>query len=133
MNKLMEQLRDRSQIQGREALLSADWHNRVIKFTRTFECKDKNGRQFPITIEFYIDTKPTEWGSDPIVTSPYVNRYPALGHKNHLLSDHSFCLGSGLANWDLCELLRQIEKWFGGFYIWTMTGVFPQSRNVYNY
>ena len=130
MNKLMEQLRDPTQIAGRAADLRADWHNRVIQFNRTFQCK--NGANYvSITPVFYIDTKPTEWGNNPIVTSPYVNRFPALGHENHLLGDHSLCLGSGLGNWDLCELLRQIEKWFGGFYQWTQTGKFPQSRYVY--
>ena len=124
----MQQLRDPRQIQGREKDLLADWHNRIIQFNRRFECKDKWGRYVPITPVFYIDTKPTEWGNDPIVTSPYVRRYPALGHDNHLYNDHSLCVGHGLYNWDLSSLLRHLEYWFRGFYEWTQTGTF-RERN----
>ena len=132
MNKLMQQLRDRSEIRGRENELKVDWNNRKIRFDRRFTCHDKYGRTIEITPVFYIDTRPTEWGNDPIVTSPYVNNYPALGHTNHLFNDHSLCLGHNLARLDLHSLLRQIEKWFGGFYEWTQTGVFPQSALVYS-
>lgn len=131
MNKLMQQLRDPEQIRGRGSDLMADWHNRMIQFNRRFNCKDGDHYVW-ITPVFYIDTKPTEWGNDPIVTSPYANRYEALGHTNHLYNDHSLCLGHGLYNWDLFELLRQIEKWFGGFYEWTKTGRFRQSQYIYS-
>ena len=131
MNNLMRQLRDPRQIKNRERNLSADWYNRMIQFDRSFKCWEGT-RYVWIKPMFYIDTKPTEWGDDPIVTSPYVNRYSALGHTNHLYSDHRLCLGHGLRNWDLFELLRQIEKWFGGFYEWTKTGVFRQSKFIYS-
>ena len=133
MNKLMTQLRDPRQTKGRSACLKPDWYNRTIQFTRDFQCKVGNlGNQYvTIRVVFAIDTKPTEWGNDPVVTSPYVNRYPALGHTNHLYRDHSLCLGHGLYNWNLFELLRQIEKWFGGFYEWTKSGNFLQSQFIY--
>ena len=131
MNNLMRQLLDKEQVKNREPYLCADWHNRVIQFNRKFKCWDGQ-RYVWIQPVFYIDTKPTEYGNDPVVTSPYVSRFPARGHANHLYNDHSLCLGNGLYNWDLLSLLRQIEKWFGGFYEWTQTGVFRQSNEIYS-
>ena len=131
MNKLMNQLRDSKQTEGRKKDLCANWNSRVILFKREFNVYDKQRGWIWITPNFYIDTKPTETGSNPIVTSPYVNNFKALGHGNHLFSDHSLCLGNNLANWDLFSLLRQIEKWFGGFYEWTQTGVFPDYWAIF--
>lgn len=114
MNRLMNQVFEPEQIRGREPRIRVDRTNRKIAY------KAPNG------MVFFIDTRPTEEGGEPIVRTEEAELYSA-GHSTHTLGSGRVCLASSLRGWDLTRILFQCDSWARGYEIYKATGSFPNS------
>lgn len=112
MNLLMKQTSEPDQIRGRESRIRVNREKRKIAYTA------------PNGMVFFIDTRPTEEGGEPIVSTPDAELYSA-SHKTHTLGGGRVCLASSLRGWDLTRILFQCDSWARGFELYKKTGEFP--------
>lgn len=123
-SRLIEQTFQRRQIAGREGNLQRNITRQIIAYHRTFVNPFTN---LPDQIDFFIDTRPTLTGGDPIIRSPRADRNDPRGHENHMFADHSICLGAELRNLDLATILRLCDVWAKGIVGWEHGIPFPDS------
>lgn len=114
MNRLMLQTQQPDQIRGRESRV------------RTRPAEQKIAYQAPNGIVFYIDTRPTNTGGEPIVSTKEREAQVA-SHDTHTLGKGHVCLANSIRGWDLTKILFYCDSWARGVELYRLTGLFPRS------
>lgn len=124
MTYLIQQTFQPDQIENRADALRRNLKTQTIAYRQTFI---NPFTKLPDEIEYFIDTRPTLTGGNPIIRSPRADRIVPNGHDNHMYSDHSICLGNELYGLDLATILRLCDTWTKGILGWEHGIPFPES------
>ena len=111
MTYLIQQTFQPDQIENLAGELRRNMKTQTIAYRKTFI---NPFTRLHDEIEYFIDTRPTLTGGDPIIRATRANRIVPNGHDNPMDSDNRICLGFGLYGLDLATILRLCDTWTKG-------------------